>query len=262
MTPLMTQHTKPFSNMAEFDALAQSISAKLGCDASMISVINSEALIALGHSGSANTEVQRTFPSRDTICARTVRAGRPLRICDAISDPELRNIPAVADLRIGAYLGVPLVLDERGIVGAVCVVSQSARIWRDSEVDYLIAVSDLVESKIERHLLRYEQKALSAALAENDAILAMLSEVKCKALTVHNAAGDMVFSSAAMHTDLRLNTEEMLALPKVARQLNFDAAGTAPMRVALPVAQQTALNVNVFSNENGLTLAEWSRRGS
>ena len=67
MTPLMTQHAKPFSNMAEFDALAQSISAKLGCDASMISVINSEALIALGHSGSANTEVQRTFPSRDTI---------------------------------------------------------------------------------------------------------------------------------------------------------------------------------------------------
>lgn len=256
----MTQHTMTFHNMVEFDALAKSISAKLRCDTSLIGVVNAEALIALGHSEREPRSVQRGFCARDAICAQVVRAGRPLRVADVQSDSELHAIPAVADMRIGAYLGVPLVLEGRGVVGAICVMSCCARLWQDSDVAYLLSIGDLVQSKIELLLLRYEQNSLSAALAESDAILTMLSKVKCSALTVHNASGDLVFSSSGMYNDLCLNTEEMLSLPHVARQLNFEVAGTGQMRVALPVAEKRKLNVHVCSDQNGLTLAEWSRQ--
>lgn len=247
------------SNNAELDALAQSIAARLRCDTCVISVVNSDVLIALGISGDGSDMTGRAFPTRDTICERAVRAGRPLRVADVQSNPGLRSLPAVTQFDIGAYMGVPVRIEGHGVAGAVCAISASARLWQDSEVDYLIAVSDLVGSKIERHLLRYEQQALSAALAENDAILSMLSHVGGKALTVHNAAGELVFANSAMRTDLCLSTQEMLALPEVARRLTPESGTDGTVSVALPVPAQTALNVSVSATKNGLTLAEWSR---
>ncbi|WP_299725127.1 GAF domain-containing protein [uncultured Tateyamaria sp.] len=256
----MSHYSNDFSNLAEFDALAQSISAKLRCDMSLISIVSAEALIALGYSNDTRGLDNRSFNLRDTICGRTVAAGKPLRINNAKSDPNINSLPAVQNLNIGAYLGVPLVVEGRGIVGAVCAITTSARIWQDGEVDYLLAVGDLVESKIERHLLRYEQKALSAALAENDAILTMLSQMEGKAMTVHNAAGELVFANNAMRNDLKLNTQEMLSLPQVARHLLPEITHPGGVDVSLPVPMQTALNVQVSACENGLTLAEWSRK--
>ena len=248
------------SNMAEFDALAQSITARLNCEMSLISIVNVDALVALGYSGDQSAVTGRSFKLRDTVCARTVEAGEPLRIADAQIDPMICDIPAVIALGIGAYIGVPLRLEGYGVVGAVCAISKSARLWQEGELDYLIAVSDLVESKVESHLLRYEQKALSAALEENDAILTMLSELEGKALTVHNAAGDLVFANSAVRTDLRLNTREVLSLSQVASDLVPENTQNGGVDVALPVPGQTALNVHVAASQNGLTLAQWSRK--
>lgn len=258
----MTHQLHDFSNMVEFDALAQSITAKLRCDTSLISVVNVDALISLGYSGDAPLQAARTFKLHDTVCARTVRAAKPVRIADAKNDPAVRNIPSVTSFDIGAYMGVPLKIEGYGVVGAVCAITASPRLWQDSEVDYLIAVCDLVESKIERQMLRFEQKALSDALAENDAILTMLSQMEGKALTVHNAEGDLVFANSALRTKLNLNTREVLSLPQVARRLEADFTDRRGVDVALPVPEQTALNVHVSAHQNGLTLARWSRKTS
>lgn len=255
-----SDHWADFSNMAEFDALAQSITAKLKCEMSLISIVNAEALVALGYAGDHGAVAGRSFKLRDTICSKTVKAGRPLRIVDAQIDPMICEMPSVVANGIGAYIGVPLRLEEYGVIGAVCAVSKSARLWQDGEVEYLSAVGDLVESKIERQLLRYEQKALSVALAESDAILTMLSGLDGKALTVHNEAGDLVFANSALRTDLHLNTREVLALPKVASDLGGDVTQAGGVDVALPLPGQTALNVHVSAMQNGLTLAQWSRK--
>ncbi|MEO9573935.1 MAG: GAF domain-containing protein [Tateyamaria sp.] len=255
-------HSNDISNMAEFDALAQSITAKLNCEMSLISIVNADALVALGYSGDDLAVTGRSFQLRDTICSKTVQVGRPLRIADAQIDPMICDMPAVVAHGIGAYIGAPLRLDGYGVIGAVCAVSKSARLWQDGEVDYLIAVGDLVESKIERQLLRYEQKALSDALAESDAILTMLSELEGKPLTVHNEAGDLVFANSAVRTDLRLNTHEVLSLSKVASGLIPEVTQNGGVDVALPVPGQTELNVHVSAIQNGLTLAQWARTDS
>lgn len=245
--------------MAEFDALAQSIAAKLSCEISLISLVHGDILTSLGHSGTQTVLGDRSVPERDTICGRTVRSGAPLRVMDVQNDPELRNVASVKAMQIGAYLGVPLKVESGATVGAICALSTSARIWQDSEMDYLLAVADLAESKMERHLLRYEQRALSAALAENDAILSMLSNVKGRGLTVHNADGDLVFANAAMKADLRLNDKDMLALPCITRRIRQLALPLDRAHLVHSIPTNTELSVQLTAADNGLVLAEWSR---
>ncbi len=248
-----------FANISEFDALAQSIAARLGCQASLIGVIRCDAVFVLGYSGQPTDLQQRSFPVRETICDRTIHAGQPVRIADVQSDARLRAMPMVAAMNIGAYMGVPIKVGDGRVVGSVCALSTSPRIWQNSELNYLAAVADLAESKLERQRLDMEQKALCAALAENDAILSTLSHMHGKAITIHNAQGDLVFVNSAMNTDLHLSNQDMLALPRVARQLRQAGSQSGAFPVVLPVPTQTELNVQVSAVDNGLMLAEWSR---
>lgn len=253
----MSHYSYDFSNLAEFDALAQSIAARLNCSASLISIIHEDTLVALGHSDHSLSKSDRTLAARDTICLRTIRAGSPVRLPDVRADDVLRNVPTVSAMNIGAYLGVPLKLEDGHVVGAICALSSEPRIWQDAEQDYLLAVADLAESKIERQVLRYEQKALSAALAENDAILTTLAETKGKALTVHNEAGELVFANSALRTDLHLSYQELLVLPHAAQNLVDRGMQAGAVSVDLPGRPCNALHVVVSQAKDGLTLAEW-----
>lgn len=255
----MALHSIEFSNLAEFDALSQSVAARLNCQTSLISVIQDDALFALGHSGPEVQIADRSIPIADTVCANTIRDAHPLRVSDIRADPLLRNTPTVAAFGIGAYLGVPLRTEAGAVVGALCAISTEARIWQDGEQKYLEALANLVESKIERHVLRYEQQALSAALAENDAILTTLAEVRGRAMTVHNDAGELVFANSALRTDLHLSFQELLALPHAAQRLAKQGQTQGQITLDMPGRTASALYVDLSRVENGLTLAEWRR---
>lgn len=258
----MAESPYDFRNMAEFDALAQSVAAKLNCSLSLVSVLHGDTLRALGHSGQDQPIEDRSMPARDTICSHTMQKDAPLRVLDVGNEPRFRDVPTVASMNIGAYLGVPL-RDEDGYpVGAMCAISASPRIWSDAELTYLEAVADLVESKIERHVLRYEQKALSDALAENDAILTTLAETTGKAITVHNDAGELVFANVALRSDLELTYQELLVLPHAAQRLASGGARSGAVSVDTPGRPSHALHVHLHAPKEGLTLAEWSRTGS
>lgn len=248
-----------FSNMAEFDAVAQSVTAKLNCNLSLVSVTQDDALLALGHSSTDLSGDNRSVLARDTICAHTIQADTPLRVADVRGNANLRNVPSVTAMDIGAYLGVPLRVQGGRAVGALCALASSPRIWNDAELAYLEAVADLVESKIERHVLRYEQKALSDALAENDAILTTLAEASGKAITVHNDAGELVFANDALRAELELTYQELLVLPHAAQRLASGGAQSGAVSVDMPGRPSHALHVQLYAPKAGLTLAEWSR---
>ncbi len=248
-----------FSNMAEFDALAQSVAAKLNCQMCLVSVLHGEALRALGHSKQGQPVEDRIMYARDTICGHTMRTGAPLRVVDVRNDARFRDVPSVEAMSIGAYLGVPLCREDGLPIGAMCALAASPRIWSNSELAYLEAVADLVESKIERHALRFEQKALSAALAENDAILTTLAEASGKAITVHNDAGELVFANVALRADLDLTYQELLVLPHAAQRLASGGAQSGAVSVDTPGRPSHDLHVQLYAPKAGLTLAEWSR---
>ncbi|MEM8656246.1 MAG: GAF domain-containing protein [Pseudomonadota bacterium] len=255
----MSELAIDFSNLSDFDALAQSVTAKLRCDLSLISIAQEDALWALGHSEPDQTPETRTLLARDTVCEHTMKARAPLRVADVRSDPRLRTLSAVSAMNIGAYLGVPLRVNGDNIIGAMCALNETPRIWSDTELAYLEAVADLVESKIEKHMLRYEQKALSTALAENDAILSTLAEASGKAITVHNDAGELVFANDALREELDLTYQELLVLPQAAQQLADGGARSGDVSLDVPGRPNHALHVDLYAPKAGLTLAEWRR---
>ncbi|WP_415920901.1 GAF domain-containing protein [Tateyamaria sp. SN6-1] len=258
----MQDFSHNFSSLPEFDALAESVAARLNCDLALVSIVHEDVLLSMGHSSAPDTVEARMSRTSDTVCGRTVASGRVLRLPDIRRDPELSRLPAVAHFGIGAYLGVPLRREDSGIVGALCAINMSPRIWRDSEAEYLTLAADLAESKIDRQLLRFEQKALSAALAENDAVLAALSGLRGKAFTVHNDQGELVFANSAMETELGLGHRALMALPEVAQSVANAGKTEADLTVDLPERPATPLRVNVVRGADGLTLADWSRGGA
>lgn len=253
----MSLHSIDFSNTTGLDALAQSIAAMLKCDASLIGVVQDGSVFPVGYSGGGNSLPSRSFMARDTICGRTVLADHPLRISDVSADAVLSGLPMVEAMRIGAYLGVPMALEGVGVVGTICALSTSPRTWLDREVAYMAAIAELAVSKIERHLLRQERCALSAALAETDNILTMLSHSAGKAVTVHNAAGDLVFVNAAMRTALRLGHDDLVALAGLTSQLSLQRVCGELRSVVLPGPPRIALEMRIAAAGNGLTLIEW-----
>ena len=255
----MVDVTFDFSNMDEFDALAQSVTAKLNCDISIVSVVQDDALLALGHSRTDTDIEGRALVARDTICAHTIAANAPIRIADVRRDRKLNNTPVALEWDIAAYLGVPLRIGAGSVVGAICALSNAPRLWNDQEIVYLEAIGDLVESKIERLILRYEQQALSAALAENDAILSTLAAAGGNAMTVHNDAGELVFANDATRADLDLTYQELLVLPQAAQRLAQNGARSGAVSVDMPGRPSQALHVQLYAPNAGLTLAEWRR---
>lgn len=255
--PEMTHYSIDFGNMAEFDALAQSVQAKLNCKVCLISVVQEDALVALGHASVDLVPVQKAISARDMICAHTVRRGVPVRVPDITKEPFLRTIPTVAALGVEAYIGVPLRLHCGEVVGAICGLSAEPRIWTQGEVDYMLDVADLAESKIERHLLRYEQKALSAALAETDAILSTLAELRDRALTVQNRDGALVFANLALRTELGLDHGDLMTLPAIVQTIVDDGDAHRDMPVKIPCQTGRAVRVRVSPVKNGLIMAAW-----
>src|SRR5437762_5052668 len=64
---------------------------------------------------------QRETPLSHSFCKHAVASQEPLIIADARKDPVYRDNPAVRDLKIVAYAGVPLMVSGHAL-GAFCVI--------------------------------------------------------------------------------------------------------------------------------------------
>lgn len=74
-------------------------------------------------------------------CQHVIGTGDVLAINDASTHALVRDTDAAAKGTVGAYLGVPLLI-EGEIVGALCVFDDRPRVWTDSEVTRLVRLGD------------------------------------------------------------------------------------------------------------------------
>ena len=66
------------------------------------------------------------------LCDRVVRAASPVVVADARTAPAGPGV--VAGFAVGAYAGVPVVLETGETVGALCVVTPAPRAWAPADV--------------------------------------------------------------------------------------------------------------------------------
>ncbi len=93
---------------------------------------------------------KRQTPLSHSFCQYTLATTEPLVVADARRHPTLKNNPAIADLNVIAYLGMPLTTTDGIALGALCVMDDKPRIWTEREIEIVceLGVSAMTEIEL------------------------------------------------------------------------------------------------------------------
>ena len=90
---------------------------------------------------------QRGTPLSHSFCQHAVASREPLIVDDAREHAVLRDNPAIRDMGVVAYAGIPLIDAEGNALGTLCVIDSQPRHWTTHQVQLL---SDLAASVVTR----------------------------------------------------------------------------------------------------------------
>ncbi len=92
----------------------------------------------------------------DSVCVIALGTDGPVRVSDARRDARIDHIPAVVGGVLGAYLGMPLLVDRAGPVGVLCVYDAVPRSWSESDERELDSLAERVSAELARIAGEYQ----------------------------------------------------------------------------------------------------------
>jgi hypothetical protein len=95
---------------------------------------------------------QRGTPLSHSFCQHAVASREPLVVDDAREHAVLRDNPAIRDMGVVAYAGIPLIDAEGNALGTLCVIDSQPRHWTTHQVQLLedLAASVVTEITLAR----------------------------------------------------------------------------------------------------------------
>lgn len=90
----------------------------------------------------------RQTPLSHSFSRQVVMSAKPLVITDARGDDRVCNNPAIEDLGVVGYAGLPLFDDQGNILGSLCAIDTAPRIWTDAELDLLDDLAAACSAKL------------------------------------------------------------------------------------------------------------------
>jgi PAS domain S-box-containing protein len=131
----------------------------LDADAASVSLLGDVETV-VGGDGLPAGSLGRQVPLDESLCAVVLDHGpKPLAVADAAREAGVAGLPPVADGRLGAFLGVPLVVFDGSPVGALMAYCREPRPWTDSETTLLRQLADSVATELELSALGREFEA-------------------------------------------------------------------------------------------------------
>lgn len=118
-------------------------------DSAQLSLLADEQVATIVRSRGAAV-CEQVSPLEDSLCTVTVLSRDVLVAADAREHPWLRALAPVVSGAVGAYLGVPLLLGDGTVVGALCVYGPQPRKWTDWDVGLTCEVADVVALELQR----------------------------------------------------------------------------------------------------------------
>jgi diguanylate cyclase (GGDEF)-like protein/PAS domain S-box-containing protein len=147
-----------------FDRLTRLASRVLDAPIAMMSLVDDERQF---FKSAVGVDITQT-PLSHSFCQHVVVDEEPLVVSDARLDPRLRENPAIEELGVIAYAGVPLTDAAGNTLGSFCVVQGTPREWETEEID---ALGDLAESVMTELELRSTQRSLDAVDSSRTSIV-------------------------------------------------------------------------------------------
>ena len=99
-------------------------------------------------------------PLSHSFCQYVVSQGAPLAVSDARAHPLLAGNGAVPDLRVVAYLGVPVRDGEGRVLGSLCAIDHQPREWSEGDLADLTDLATIVETEIALRRVVVERQLL------------------------------------------------------------------------------------------------------
>ncbi|MCD0484215.1 SpoIIE family protein phosphatase [Streptacidiphilus sp. ASG 303] len=129
---------------ADMDRLARMVTRILDVPVALVSLVEEDRQVFPGMVGLAEPWAgRRQTPLSHSLCRYVVASARPLVLADAREHDLTCTSPAIPDLDVVAYAGMPLTDADGHVLGSLCAIDGSAREWTDRELQDL---ADLAES--------------------------------------------------------------------------------------------------------------------
>ena len=153
----------------EFDRVTRLACRLLGTEVALLSLIDADRQFFKSSCGLPEPWAgARQTPLSHSFCQHVVASGKYLAIENARTEPLVADNPAVSELGVIAYLGVPVLAPNGKILGSFCAISPQPRAWTKDDIALMQDLSGIVESEI---ALRENARQI-LELAQDNALLA------------------------------------------------------------------------------------------
>jgi methanogenic corrinoid protein MtbC1 len=117
------------------DRLAEEVRETLGAPVATVTIIEPERQLFPGASGLDEPWMtKRETPISYSLCQHCVLSGQPFVVDDARRHPLTKDSPAIAELGVVAYAGVPIVSPDGVVLGTICAIDHEPRSWNDDDI--------------------------------------------------------------------------------------------------------------------------------
>lgn len=136
-----------------FDRLTELAAQLLEAPVSLLTLVDADRQFFLSSAGLPEPlRSARQTPIEWSICQYAVAEGRPLIVGDTRSDPVLAGNPAVKEMGVAAYAGIPLIVAEGYAVGTLCVLDFVVRDWTADQLAILAHLTDITMDEMRLHV--------------------------------------------------------------------------------------------------------------
>ena len=138
-----------------FDRLTHLAAKLLNAPVALVSLVDEDRQFFKSSIGLAEPwHSARQTPLSHSFCQHTLLTRETLVIEDARSHVLVRENPAIRDLDVVAYAGVPLITAAGHVLGTLCVIDHRPRSWTADQIDTLETLTASVLSEINLTLTR------------------------------------------------------------------------------------------------------------
>lgn len=170
--------------------------------------------VVAGDTGEWDVTEGLSVAAADSYCVRMLDGRVPQAIPDTSKEPEVAALPATEELGIGAYIGVPLVLEDGEVCGALCCLRHTpAGTIDDRDVRVVELLARLVADELAFRASMRARRRREMEVASLQALLAAL-EVRDDYTGDHSHA--VVELSLAVATRLGITGDDLDAIEQVA----------------------------------------------
>ena len=132
-----------------FDDLAGLAAAVTGCERALIALVDEHRSFWKSCVGvDVGRVADRESPVGESLCYVPVGSGEQFVVADAAADPRTRDHPAVEPLKIGAWVGSPILAPGGEVLGSMSVIDENPREWLPTELAMLSTLARAVSNEI------------------------------------------------------------------------------------------------------------------